>query len=528
MLLWLYRIFLAVFLVFPGSAAVATPSGATDVLLQFRKICPTQAQPMLSMLGKYSPGEPDAFTLRDALGDIPREALIDRLNSLLGFTDRFGASSRWDRQIEVCSDAQLSEGHTSGCLDLDDTVDWFVLQTAIFSAPAGTTLTIDRNAIGHLAINQSLALPAGTTVEWRPDAEGSYSYLYNVGSTAAIGGMITSYNPYGRHVDTLLGNVVADLALVEPHIDGNNIPGENAVGFARGTRDIRIVGGKIRKFRFDPVRQGGRAIQCEDGCENLLVKGTTITDTAFGISSTALHKRVDVYLPPDGKEMMLSAVQAVDIVMERVEVPFSFLNAKFGGSTLEDRQSVLINGAMLRDVGALTTSQFPNHDITYFAFPNPSTGEMAWCINRTNLVEAAYQTNGDTRNSDGAGVFFFQGGRNIQIDNVTIENSSDYPVIGGIFRGEVAAHVRVSNISFSGRANAVFNFTGGIGGPTAPAAHFEDAVFSGIKVRGEIKGVSIDVTEIPYRRPRMTSQGYRCTPPQSNNGKLDDVRFEIN
>ena len=122
MLLWLYRIFLAVFLVFPGSAAVATPSGATDVLLQFRKICPTQAQPMLSMLGKYSPGEPDAVTLRDALGDIPREALIDRLNSLLGFTDRFGASSRWDRQIEVCSDAQLSEGHTSGCLDLDDTV----------------------------------------------------------------------------------------------------------------------------------------------------------------------------------------------------------------------------------------------------------------------------------------------------------------------------------------------------------------------------------------------------------------------
>lgn len=327
------------------------PQTVRTPLEHFRAIATPEFASLIEQnYGRFAGTSVSVRRLSDVFGSISQAELQARLDAGMDFTERFGPDALWHDQMKLCTQSRVNAARATTsvatkdnligyCVDLDDSVDWFVIQTALYSMPDGWTLTIP-GAGRNLVFNSTIAVPPGSRIEWLEE-EGAFSYFEVVDrATPNVGSLFSNYNVYGRHsTSTSVLSLVTDLTFIEPHIDGNFVPGQIALGFARGAKGIRIEGGVIRELLFDPVKQGGRAIQCEDVCEDLVIDGLKIHDATFGVSSTALHKSLYL-LPPEATDMLLSDVEVRNVTMEGVEVPFSLLNTKFGNSTLADRQQV--------------------------------------------------------------------------------------------------------------------------------------------------------------------------------------------
>ncbi|ACK84796.1 hypothetical protein Mchl_3991 [Methylorubrum extorquens CM4] len=485
---------------------------------RFEALCP--------MVGSYMPGG-KALTLGDVYGSPTPEALRAAIVSDFGGQDLIPpldarpntdqaaeTDPPWSLALRVCGAADLQGKENvfhrrDRCIDLDDTLDWLVIQLALRRSgrPASATLELPRTR-GAYALNQSLSVSAGTHLRWTPGADGTYSTVVLVGTTDN-GTMFTNMNPYSLDVSPTVVRVLADdIVFDEPHISGNNIKGENAISFARGSRNAIISGGEIRDLEYDPQRQGGRAVQCEQGCDGLTVRRLRIVHSTFGISSGAIQQNRKL-LQPFG-DLAQSRLVVRDVEMNDVEVPFSFLNTKLDKSSDPDGQSVDIDGVRIVNSGALVRAKIRSGNTDTFSYQPDDGSERVWCYDRQQLA-SRYELSQTFYSPGAAGIFYFQAGRDVRIRNVTVVNDPSYPKIGGLFRGEAGNTISISDVRFRGNARAVFNLTGGITGPVSNAIHLENVRFDRIRAEGEFDTAVLSADDLPVVRARKADvPGDRC------------------
>lgn len=482
-------------------------------------------------------GNRAATRLKDVYGNVTPAQLKAKLDADFKFTERFGPNRPWNQQIKLC---QGTAGELVGrCLRASDTVDWLILQMALFSMPDDKSAWLILPATGkHYVVNKALSVSSHERLRWTPSSNGTFSYLYSkpdrtVGDPL-LGTVIGTYNPYWyqdpspTQGNNRLGSLVEDIVIEKPHIDGTFSSGDNGLSFVRGVKDIRIEGGVIRNLLFDPGIQSGRGVMCEQGCQNLSIRGTTIQSTTFGISShvdqrfgTASSSAPYPYIQNGITEQ--TSLSISNITMRDVEIPFTFVNEN-ANAAASDQQRVSIDGVRIENGGALTRAKVKNNVIPYFSFTSTTDNKQYFCMNRTAYVTDAYDTVNEFQSAQAAGIFVFNGGRNVNIRNVTINNDSSYPMIGGIVRGEDAARVSLENVTFTGKVKAPLNFTGS---PRTPDRVFSDSSFSKISVSGYQYKKQIDTTRFPFSRATKTSTSIgakdACSPALSNENRLPGI-----
>ncbi len=364
--------------------------------------------------------------------------------------------------------------HSGLCLDLSDSLDWLVLQVAIQN---NDNVIIPSTGKDYV-VNQSLFIPSNRRIEWQVP----YSFVRfhdqfgaEGNGSGALGGMFAAQNAYSGN-PTLLKEMVQNIEMINPHIDAGSaqgFTGENALGFARGVRDITISGGVIRNVRFDLKRQGGKAIQCEQGCEDLKINDILIKNATFGISS-GVHDNNQGYIIDPG--MYQSELYATNIRMENVDIPFFFFNSypadeipdysslqefmQFANTHKAMNQKVIVDGFTIINSGSLLQTDIINGTDSYL-------GISACPIDEVYL--RTYHTGSQFYPPDASGIFGFHGGRNIDIKNGTITIDGSYGPVGGLLKGSFLANVSIKNVSVNGNIHALFNHTSGINGVTSPA-----------------------------------------------------------
>lgn len=128
---------------------------------------------------------------------------------------------------------------------------------------------------GDYMTSDTIFAPSQCTVEFT-----TQHYLKTY-SSSAVGGILLC----GENPDT--GGAVEGVTLINPRVDGNNVPGENGLGFKGNGFEVR--GGHIKNFLYSPTSQGGKGVSCQTGVDNLRVSGTYVSDTslAFDIHGNA-------------------------------------------------------------------------------------------------------------------------------------------------------------------------------------------------------------------------------------------------
>lgn len=465
--------------------------------------------------------------LRSAIVDeFGASDLIPPLTTPITKSSTESVSPGWHTALRMCTKRDLSGPvnvyhKKSRCIDPDDTLDWLIIQIALrrsVEADSAFVLELPRQA-GSYALSQALSIPSGAHLRWVPDADGAFSYLMLVRNTDN-GSMLVNMNPYSTYLSpTMVPSMVSDIWIDNPRIDGRNIAGENGISFARGARNIKITGGEIRNLEFDPVSQGGRAIQCEQGCENLTIEGLSIRHTSFGISS-AVHHAIQHHLPDPN--MMQSSMTVRDVTMDDVEGPFIFSNSKLDASADPDRQEVWVDGATITNSGALTRARIKAAYQSAFSYL-PSSGERVWCHDRAALSQI-YDLVDGYHGPESLGIFYFQAPRNITIRNVSVVNDVAYPKIGGLVRGESGSNITVSNVYFEGNARAVFDLTGGVTGATTNAAKLNNVTFENIDAVGSFDSPVRSATDVPIVRVVRKPSGPSTCAVVPSTGKFVDIR----
>jgi hypothetical protein len=495
----------------------------------------------------------------------------------------------WRDQLRFCEDSRIDIPNTDTasavaytnprCIDSNDTIDWLVLQIALRKSVKPENrfkVVLEKYGVdpeqGYV-INQAVSLPTGTYLKWKKDTEGRAAYVYLLaGAKTDNGTMFSNMNPYSSSGFAAVPEIVEDIVIESPYVNGRDnrrrlAVGENAISFARGARNIKIIGGgSIRNLKFDPVRQGGRAIQCEQGCENLLVDGLTIIGTSIGISS-GVHQQNQNTLPEE--DMMQSTLVARNLIIDRVDVPFTFYNDKLSethgptstGVPYKDRQSVLIENATITNSG-FALSSYLNKTMDAISYKdaikrvikdstsgNTTTDYLDYvtkqpiaftteksCYAAGSSFMSTYDTSGIHYKPEAAGIFYFQGGKNVTIRNVIINNLtsvSGTKTSGGLVRGEYGGNLVIDGVVFFSKATALFNFSSGITHPTSFPAKFYNVNIRNIVAQGSITQPLLSVRNIPAIRPRTISTNttttststitltqYACSSPMSQQDKL--------
>lgn len=183
----------------------------------------------------------------------------------------------------------------SQCVDLEDSLDWFALQSAFYNSQKGwTVLKNPKN--GAWSINQALVLFDDLGVKWADNSFIKYdpSVVDSLSGTGPTGTLIVGgLNPYNKsstfsdyHPDYINSNekvrLTSNIFLHNPHINASTkYGGENGISFAGGVQNILVYGGMIKNSYVGTYKQGGKAIQCELGCNNLVIHKTKIKKLKF-------------------------------------------------------------------------------------------------------------------------------------------------------------------------------------------------------------------------------------------------------
>lgn len=389
-------------------------------------------------------------------------------------------------------------------VDLDDSLDWLAIQGAISRSQA---LGIDHVVIPSTnfdyIVNQPIHLRSGLTLEWEAAPNGERGSYVRFGlengpdpsGTGHVGTIFSNYNPFYA-IPTLPVGIVQNVSIINPRVDGGRVLGylgENAISFARAAKDITITGGLIRNVTFDPVRQGGRAVQCEVGCENLSITGLKIYNSSFGISSGVRHgERNKVYSLPDGTKLRQSVIMASDIYMNNVDVPVPVLNdyptdaaqqSSYPAFT-EPFQDIIDEGSQNQSVTIADAQIVSSGSLVNTAIPNKDSAKFGSCSQ--GVYESYFdRLAGDYHSAKAGGIFFLHGGRNLNVTNVTVDNRNYDQAVGGLVRGGWFKNIYLSNVDYwmatGPWIEAVFNFTSGANGYTGNFVA-ENAVFDIVRV----------------------------------------------
>ncbi|RJQ34243.1 peptidoglycan-binding protein [Candidatus Parcubacteria bacterium] len=457
----------------------------------------------------YKTTSPD--TLRSAIiDDFDIGDLVPPLDALPIASITAPSTPSWARALRVCGTRDLNGPSSlfykkSRCIDASDTLDWLVIQIAIRrSVESGKQFILDLpKQSGSYAVNQVLSVPSGLHLRWIADSSGNFSYIAMTGNSDN-GTIFGNMNPYNLYVTPTVAPIMVENVWYDnPRIDGRNIPGENGISFGRGARNNKITGGEIKNLVFDTVTQGGRGVQCEQGCEALRIEGLTVRHSTFGISSNSIEANHH-YIIAD-PNMMQSSMIVRDVVMDDVEVPFVFSNTKADASSEPDRQSVDVDGARITNSGALNRARVKNRGIDAFSYISPTTTARVWCYDQIAIAKL-YDLS-EYYGPLSSGIFYLSAPRNITVRNVTIDNDSSYPKIGALVRGESGSNISISDVTFNGKARAVFNLTGGATGPTTGVVKLKDIFFNNITGSGTFDYAVLAATDLPVIRAVKDSAG---------------------
>jgi hypothetical protein len=102
---------------------------------------------------------------------------------------------------------------------------------------------------------------------------------------SATGSVLTNVHPTDD-----AARIQDNILIVNPQMDGSDLPydglgNDNAIGFARGASNVRIVGGLIKDFAFSWTAggAGGKAVNLEGGVTDAIVTGVKAQDCGIGV-----------------------------------------------------------------------------------------------------------------------------------------------------------------------------------------------------------------------------------------------------
>jgi hypothetical protein len=158
------------------------------------------------------------------------------------------------------------------------------------------------------------------------------------------------------------------------------------------------------------------------------------------------------------------------------------------------------------------------------------------CYSTDSAFMKVYDTNEPYYKPEAAGIFYFQGGKNVTIKNIIINNltsASGARTSGGLVRGEYGGNLVIDGVVFFSKATALFNFSSGMTNPTSFPAKFYKVNIKNIVAQGSTGQPLLSVRNIPAIRPRtvstnvvttststITSTRYTCSSPISQQDKL--------
>lgn len=373
-----------------------------------------------------------------------------------------------------CKVKQYKKVYLGYCLDGNDTLDWLALQASILNAN-NRTVIIPANR--NFNINQALVIPSNTTVRWLGTKEETFNGIsynlerasfinfrqlklegykgpeplvnsrglgFSTGTVLALGNMPFLYSGPAA---TQKNGITKNVTFLHPHINANYYKGENAISFAQGVIDSKIIGGHLKNISINTTQgvawAGGKAIQCEAGCVNIKINGIKISNSHIGINSTASHE----YLALQNGLNLASDIGVDGVEMNNVDIPINVLN------TYENQvgtQKVRVNNFLIKNSGRMSNEVFQarrdhlNRNSLYSRVLNGEIVQMA-----------SIQSKNQAKSYD-LGIISSRNGYNVLITNGEFINSNQY---GGIeeFISGYGKQVQIRNSSYSTPINCELN-----------------------------------------------------------------------
>ncbi len=246
--------------------------------------------------------------------------------------------------------------------------------------------------------------------------------------------------------------IVKNITLSYPHVDVNNIVGENGISFGLGAGGnfkminkskvgpLKIYGGIVKNVKINTYKRtvknkqgnnvrtskgvvgfaGGKAIQCEAGCRGLDIRSLTIINSDIGINSNALSRLYD----PEDRSKILANYERLNLFGPGMTSQVHVLGLR----TVNVDSPVNVANTINKD-----NSQ--EVKIDQFYFYNSGSGKWADGRRKKKISDTSSKIkNGVIQGSstpslasakDG-GIITSRNGKNIEMTNGVIFNEIDY------------------------------------------------------------------------------------------------------
>jgi hypothetical protein len=313
---------------------------------------------------------------------------------------------------------------TDGSTGTDDTDAFYDCMAAVAAAGGGTVIV--PRSTGNYLVSFHIEVPNNTTVVW----EGG-SYL--IRKTGSYNNTRTGYTNRGTVLLVRTSGIYAHgILLINPLIDANNEPATNGIGVGSGVEitagpnpitkfveRVTVLGGHVQNCQ-NTNGSGGRGLTAQVGCREIVFMGTHINNC---------HEALNV--------------------------------SGFAARTMDEWcREVVFSGITARDCGPLigVNSLGTNADVS-------AGGSETMHVRFSDIVgrncgRSNYQFVNDTYPTyaadNGEGVVVFNGGMNVEFDNVSVVNETAYPTIGAFMRGR-CHDIYMRDCSFDGKADALFD-----------------------------------------------------------------------
>lgn len=250
---------------------------------------------------------------------------------------------------------------------------------------------------GTYGIRDFWSLPPNITIKF------NNAKLILLNDTGPMGGILTNVWNGGDKTTLFTENIT----LINPHVDANNIAGENAIAFAN-VKNINIYNPIVENCIHSSTRLGGRAFQFEGGSKGVKdcnVFNPTIRNSSIGINSQGTEIKPAINL------------NFFNVTMENVDIPFNFDSTTGQGALSHNAMNIDIDGFSLRN-----------------------------CGKSTNAYASAL----------GVGILTSDRAYGVSLKNGKIFNDAAYGKIGGLVRGK-GRNLLLENIELIGDVVALFN-----------------------------------------------------------------------
>lgn len=368
-----------------------------------------------------------------------------------------------------CRANQYKKVYLNYCLDLNDALDWVAIQSAILNANKRTVVIPSGR---EYIVNQTLVLPSNTEIlwegvykkegyAWRAEKASFIKYVpflepidsvqlpakitgFTAGSIIISGDLPFIYsgsNSYPAY--KINGNITENIALSYPMIDanGHTFKGENGISFALGTSHVRVHGGTIKNVQISKALAGGKAIQCEAGCQDIKIYGLEIKDSYIGINSNAIQKyqKFNPFLMGP-----VSDIEVDGLLMLNVELPINVYN-NIESTVQMNTQDVYIHNFKIINSGAQTENS-----------QRELYGDVKFRNQNTRLNSGTIKCAGipaePVKIIQNGGILTTRGGKNIRISDGEIVNDQSYTSIADIVTG-YAENSSIRNIKYRAKLN---------------------------------------------------------------------------